>query len=75
MAAVHQVITLGIGSPADIPHFVLFGLSPTGPVAVIDFMRADLSARAPSASFTGAQPSATFTARQPTATMTGLGDS
>lgn len=36
MADVHHVISLGIGSPADIPHFTLFGLSPTGPVAVLD---------------------------------------
>lgn len=27
MADVNHVISLGIGSPADIPHFVLFGLS------------------------------------------------
>ncbi len=25
---INQVITLGIGTPADIPHFILFGLSP-----------------------------------------------
>jgi hypothetical protein len=35
VANVHHVISLGIGSPADIPHFILFGLSPTGAVAVI----------------------------------------
>jgi hypothetical protein len=34
VADVHHVISLGIGSPADIPHFILFGLSPTGPVSV-----------------------------------------
>ena len=34
MAAINQVITLGIGTPADIPHFLLVGLSPTGPVAI-----------------------------------------
>ena len=28
MADIHHVISLGIGSPADIPHFTLFGLSP-----------------------------------------------
>ena len=28
MADVHHIISLGIGSPADIPHFILFGLSP-----------------------------------------------
>jgi hypothetical protein len=27
MADIHQTISLGIGSPADIPHFILFGLS------------------------------------------------
>lgn len=27
MANIHQMISLGIGSPSDIPHFVLFGLS------------------------------------------------
>lgn len=34
MADINQVITLGLGTPGDIPHFILFGLSPTGPVAV-----------------------------------------
>ena len=33
MADVNQIITLGIGTPADIPHFILVGLSPTGPLA------------------------------------------
>lgn len=33
---IHQVITLGIGTPADIPHFILVGLSPTGAVAIVD---------------------------------------
>lgn len=28
MADVNHIITLGIGTPADIPHFVLVGLSP-----------------------------------------------
>ena len=28
MADINQVITLGIGVPADIPHFVLYGLTP-----------------------------------------------
>ena len=28
MADVHHLISLGIGSPADIPHLVLVGLSP-----------------------------------------------
>jgi len=36
MADINQIITLGIGTPSDIPHFVLFGLSPTGPVASVD---------------------------------------
>lgn len=36
MADIHRFVSLGIGAPADIPHFVLVGLSPTGPVAVID---------------------------------------
>lgn len=27
MADIHAVISLGIGSPADIPHFLLVGLS------------------------------------------------
>jgi hypothetical protein len=36
VADVNHVITLGIGTPADIPHFILVGLSPTGAVAVID---------------------------------------
>lgn len=29
MAGVNALISLGIGSPADVPHFVLFGLSPS----------------------------------------------
>lgn len=28
MANLNHVITLGIGTPADIPHFILVGLSP-----------------------------------------------
>lgn len=28
MADLHQVITLGLGTPADLPHFLLVGLSP-----------------------------------------------
>ena len=32
MADINQVITLGIGTPADIPHFVLVGLSPNASV-------------------------------------------
>jgi hypothetical protein len=35
VANVHHVISLGIGTPADIPHVVLFGLSPTGPVDLL----------------------------------------
>jgi hypothetical protein len=30
MADIHQVISLGIGEPAGIPHFILLGLSPAG---------------------------------------------
>lgn len=29
MADVHHLISLGVGSPADIPHFILVGLSPS----------------------------------------------
>jgi hypothetical protein len=29
MSDVNHVITLGIGTPGDIKHFVLFGLSPS----------------------------------------------
>jgi hypothetical protein len=35
MADIHQTISLGIGSPADIPHFILFGLS-VAPVAAVE---------------------------------------
>ena len=28
MADVHQIVTLGIGTPSDIPHFILMGLTP-----------------------------------------------
>lgn len=34
MADIHQIITLGIGTPADIPHFILLGLSPLTAVVV-----------------------------------------
>lgn len=27
MADIHQVISLGIGTPSDVPHFLLLGLS------------------------------------------------
>lgn len=33
MADVHAVISLGLGSPADVPHFVLLGLSINDQVA------------------------------------------
>ena len=36
MADINQVITLGIGTPADIEHFILVGLNATGSVAVVD---------------------------------------
>lgn len=29
MADINQIITVGIGTPADIPHFILVGLSPS----------------------------------------------
>jgi len=32
---INQMITLGIGTPADIPHFILFGLTTKCP-GVID---------------------------------------
>lgn len=32
MAAINEIITLGIGTPADIPHFILVGLNGTGTV-------------------------------------------
>jgi hypothetical protein len=40
MADINQVVTLGIGTPADIPHFLLLGLSlgaaPVGDPSVMD---------------------------------------
>lgn len=38
MADINHVISLGIGSPADVPHFTLFGLSPfaAGVVAAVE---------------------------------------
>jgi hypothetical protein len=36
MADINQVISLGIGEPASIPHFILLGLSPTGEVGPPD---------------------------------------
>lgn len=46
MADVNHVISLGLGTPADIPHFILVGLSPIAaidatPDAVIE-VRADV---------------------------------
>ena len=35
MADVSHLITKGIGTPADIAHFTLFGLSPTGVVVAV----------------------------------------
>ena len=36
MPDISQVITLGIGTPADIEHFVLFGLNVSGFTGVVD---------------------------------------
>ena len=36
MADINQIITLGIGTPADLEHFILVGLNATGSVAVVD---------------------------------------
>lgn len=33
MANLHHLITLGIGTPADVPHFLLVGLSVTAAAA------------------------------------------
>lgn len=30
MADINQIISLGIGTPSDIPHFLLLGLTPEG---------------------------------------------
>ena len=35
MADINQVITLGIGTPSDIEHFILVGLNATGPVDIV----------------------------------------
>jgi len=35
MADIDQIITLGIGTPSDIEHFILFGLN-VGVIGVID---------------------------------------
>jgi len=32
MADLHHLISLGVGTPADVPHFLLVGLSPTAGV-------------------------------------------
>lgn len=39
MADIHQIITLGIGTPSDIEHLTLFGLSATGSVATTPEVR------------------------------------
>ena len=36
MADINQVVTLGIGTPADIEHFILFGLNALGIEGVVD---------------------------------------
>lgn len=35
MADLNNLISLGIGTPADIAHFVLFGLTPAGEVVFV----------------------------------------
>lgn len=65
MADVSHVISLGIGSPADIPHFILFGLSPSGVLpdathihknSPLGPVSAAIVARLKVASLTGAYP-------------------
>ena len=36
MADINQLLSLGIGAPSDIPHFLLLGLSPSQIVASAD---------------------------------------
>ena len=45
MANIHQAITLGIGTPSDIAHLTLFGLSPAGVVPEVELRAADASLR------------------------------
>jgi len=52
---VSQLVTYGIGTPGDIPHVILLGLTPTGPIADIDFLCAHLTSAAPTVTLT-AQP-------------------
>ncbi len=42
MADINHIITLGIGTPADIPHFVLVGLS-VNPNPIIIEAEADVT--------------------------------
>lgn len=69
-----DLITLGLGTPADIPHFVLFGLSPTGPVAVVEFMTATAVGASSSASFAASSATSTFDGAAATATFDATGD-
>jgi hypothetical protein len=63
VADVHHVVSLGVGSPAAIPQFLLFGLSPTGEI--------DLTLAACATLYVSAEsPLLTMDAETPTLTMT-----
>lgn len=68
MANIHHLVSLGIGSPADIPHFTLFGLSPTGPVdiAQLDFCETTVVSLMPSRDVRSLMPDRSVESLMPT---------
>lgn len=43
MADINEIITLGIGTPSDIPHFILLGLSPGSVVPIVVVSLSEIS--------------------------------
>jgi hypothetical protein len=69
MADVNQVITLGVGTPSDIEHFVLFGLGSGEVDAEVEVGSIIFSRSQSSATLTRRKSSATLTRRKSTAEM------
>jgi len=65
VADVNQLITLGIGTPSDITHFVLVGLSTEAPVGPdIPFMCATITSRSARAVITSRSARARISSRE-----------
>lgn len=60
MADINQMITLGIGTPASIPHFILLGLNPIAAPAAVIPVRATFALVDRSQTFTLAGRTMTF---------------